>query len=241
MNIKSLLMTKAPYGSTSEFYIERYIKFINSRTTSKGENHHILPKGSRYWPEYKSFKDHPWNKAILTPREHFIAHWMLAKAFGGGMSIALSMMMNAENQSQTRYTTNSKNYERLRQLYFSNKMDDETRRKMSQSHKGKAKTEEHKANISKALKGKPKSEKEKERLSILHKGKTISESQKEAIRNAAKGRIKSEEELEKLRIAHKGKPKSLCDKPCLYCGKITTHSNMVRWHNDNCKFRPLFP
>jgi hypothetical protein len=33
------------------------------------------------FPQYESFKENPWNLARLTPRQHFIAHLMLWKAY----------------------------------------------------------------------------------------------------------------------------------------------------------------
>ena len=40
--------------------------------------HHILPKS--LFPEYSCFTENPWNCAVLTPRQHFVVHWILAKA-----------------------------------------------------------------------------------------------------------------------------------------------------------------
>lgn len=65
--------------SKNEHYLNRYIKFIefcqyqniNSYYTEK---HHILPVS--LFPEFKKEKE---NIIKLTGRQHFIAHWMLAK------------------------------------------------------------------------------------------------------------------------------------------------------------------
>jgi len=83
-------------------HAKRYIKFIRACldqnvTTTYHEAHHILPKS--IYPQYKSFRKCPWNKALLTGRQHYIAHWMLARAFGGKMWIAFNAMCNIRTYS----------------------------------------------------------------------------------------------------------------------------------------------
>lgn len=83
MDIYSILSSK-PHNP---HYLNRYIKFIEQcQQKNVGyecyvERHHICPKADDMFPEYVCFKTHPWNKAPLTPRQHFIAHLMLWKAF----------------------------------------------------------------------------------------------------------------------------------------------------------------
>jgi hypothetical protein len=68
-------------------YLNRYVRFIEScRTLNEDyngytEKHHICPKAKDLFPEYKSLSKHSWNLAILTPRQHFIAHRLLWKAY----------------------------------------------------------------------------------------------------------------------------------------------------------------
>lgn len=59
--------------------------------------------------------------------------------------------------------------------------DEETKKKISESHKGKEFTEEHKKNIGKASKDRVKSEEWKEMISSLHKGKSKSEEHKKKL------------------------------------------------------------
>lgn len=63
------------------------------------------------FPEYASFKKHPWNKAALTPRQHFIAHLLLWKAFplSWGQHTAAWQMSNRNGVK-----INSKLFESLR-------------------------------------------------------------------------------------------------------------------------------
>lgn len=68
-------------------YLSKYITFIkkcqhlNECYTGMMERHHICPKANDMFPQYKSFRENPWNLANLTPRQHFIAHLMLWKAY----------------------------------------------------------------------------------------------------------------------------------------------------------------
>lgn len=96
------------------FYLQRYLKFLVSCSISntitnnlRYENHHICPKS--LFPEYKKFNLYPWNKIRLTLRQHFIAHLILAKAFGGSMYYCFGRM-----SKQCNININSKKYENLR-------------------------------------------------------------------------------------------------------------------------------
>ena len=87
--------------------LQRYLKFMSSRTGQyvKGRTHlhHILPKASDFYSQYSSIADHPWNGVHLTHREHFIAHWMLARAFpSSSQSRAFYHMSNKLGRTQSR-------------------------------------------------------------------------------------------------------------------------------------------
>jgi hypothetical protein len=45
------------------------------------DKHHILPRGSDMFPEFECFTLFPWNRIILTKRQHYVAHWILKKSF----------------------------------------------------------------------------------------------------------------------------------------------------------------
>ena len=83
-DIQNILETK----SHNPHYLNRYVTFIYSciernRVSPPGyiEKHHILPKCKDMFPNFSSFKSHPWNCANLSFRQHFLAHWMLMKAY----------------------------------------------------------------------------------------------------------------------------------------------------------------
>lgn len=98
----------------NKHYIDRYYKFINSRkpyVELYKESHHIKPRSL-------GGSDNEDNIISLSPREHYIAHWMLARAYGGPMWYAF-WMMNTEYRNGTspkrgRNGINSRAYEEAR-------------------------------------------------------------------------------------------------------------------------------
>jgi predicted GIY-YIG superfamily endonuclease len=77
-------------------------------------------------------------------------------------------------------------------------LDEKTRRKMSESAKGKVRTEEHCRNLSKANKGRVRSEQARQRMSESHKGIQLSEEHKRNIAQSNKGHIVTEETRRKI-------------------------------------------
>ena len=112
MNIYSHLNSIA---EKNQHYINRYIKFLTSRTVSIDyTTHHILPKSL-----FPQFANTPDNLIKLTNREHYIAHWMLYKAFPNSRAMLKAfwcMNNNWQNsKTQTRYyRVTSRVYESLR-------------------------------------------------------------------------------------------------------------------------------
>jgi len=130
--IYSVLYTK-PHN---KHYLDRYIKHIEYCIAKNvdlcsdiyTEKHHIVPKSKDLFPEYASLRKHPWNCAKLTFRQHFIAHWMLWKAFGGRQTYAFMSMANnmiPKQMKRDKVSLNSKVYaaikEDTRKLGFSRK------------------------------------------------------------------------------------------------------------------------
>ena len=77
----------------NDHYVKRYIKFVKYAASldTSGEdvyhNHHILPRSM--FPDLVKEK---WNIVRVTPRVHYIMHWMLARAYGGSMGSAFFQM-----------------------------------------------------------------------------------------------------------------------------------------------------
>lgn len=83
--------------------LRRYITFIQKcKELNVNEKnlvaHHICPEASDMFQEYGSFKLHPWNKVLLTERQHYIAHMILWKVYRNkSMTFAFNMMSNFQN------------------------------------------------------------------------------------------------------------------------------------------------
>lgn len=110
IDIYATLFAHSNGTSSSIHYLKRYVKYIvackaknvNLTEDEYYEYHHIIPKALN--PEFKNLKANPWNKAILTARQHGTAHWILARALGGSMWYALNMMFVwCEGKHQQRY------------------------------------------------------------------------------------------------------------------------------------------
>ncbi len=68
----------------NKYYLLYCSIIYNARTKKREKNkeiyfeeHHILPRCM--FPEYENLKVYTWNSVLLTPREHFICHYLLCK------------------------------------------------------------------------------------------------------------------------------------------------------------------
>jgi hypothetical protein len=91
-------------------YIKHYNLLIekakNRKNISLYESHHIIPKSL-------GGIDDECNRVNLTLREHFVAHMLLAKIYGGGMWFALHMMGNRGCFKNSRMYKKAKEMARL--------------------------------------------------------------------------------------------------------------------------------
>lgn len=174
-------------------YYENYWALVSSRkqlnrTKSKNayyEAHHILPKS--IYPEYKKL---PENIVLLTPREHFIAHFLLTKIYPKG-SQEYNKMVYALHKftigmKEQKKVVSSREYEKVRLLFIevlhNREVSDETRQKLSNSLKGKLLgrkiKEETKKKLSESVK-KTMTPEHRKLLSDLNKGQKLTKEQKE--------------------------------------------------------------
>lgn len=123
--IYNIIISKV-HKNTKDHDVTRYIKFILSCLNQKVnthegyETHHICPKS--IFPEFGNLSEHAWNSARLTCRQHLIAHWMLARIFGGTMVLALWYMANEAKrpyEKGVKFVVYSRLYAEARRLFVS--------------------------------------------------------------------------------------------------------------------------
>jgi hypothetical protein len=205
-------------------YRKWYVNIISYRMNNiphgYTESHHIIPRSID-----KDLQNDPLNLVLLTAKEHFICHLLLARFTKGNdkrnMCFAVTNMARNCKNHERKFTSGY--YELARKHYVKSvtgrKHSEETKKKISESNKGRcspnkgnkfggARTEESKFKISIAKKGVKLSEEHKIKLSELKKGKK-------------RGNYNRNKEYVKV--------------ACKYCHIISIPSNINRWHNDNCK------
>jgi hypothetical protein len=213
----------------SQHHYNRYQRFIGSlrgqSVDGYAEVHHIVPRSL-------GGSDDADNLIRLTARQHFIAHWMLARALGGSASRAFFMMSNFGKYGKV----NSSTYQIARKEYADqvskqlkgkpsqSAFSDETRQKMREKKLGRKHSPEHI---------------EKVRLSRL--GKKMSAEFCRKVSNAKKGISTrgsgwklSEETKRKIIESNLNRPIIECP----HCQKrVKDHGGAKRWHFDRCKYR----
>lgn len=168
--------------------VERYLRFVASRAgikvASHTHYHHILPKASDFFPEFRRLSDHTWNGVHMTTREHYIAHWMLARAFPGtSQARAFWIMCNTLDKKTSHAYALSR--ERHIQSVITMTQNPERNRKISESLRGKPKTTEHKEKLI---------------------GHAVTDVTREKLRKANMGKKASPEARQKMSDSRRGKP-----------------------------------
>jgi hypothetical protein len=207
MDILEILKSK----NHNPHHLMRYWKFICSRKLRKeGEKHHICPKASDLFPEYEKFSKNKWNKIILTPREHYIAHLLLHKTYGNSQSRAFYLMMNTSKSEKM----NSKSYELAKKIFLewfkvNNPMNNlESRKKCSQPGNKNGMFGKPGVNLGKTGS-----------LNHLFGKKRPSHSQKMTGANNPSFGIT---------------PTKI---KCQYCDSLIDYRNYNRWHGEKCKIK----
>jgi hypothetical protein len=159
----------------SQHHYNRYTRFIGSLRGQPvhgyAEVHHIVPRSL-------GGSDDADNLVRLTARQHYVAHWMLARALGGSAARAFFMMSNFGKYGQVNSTTYAMARQeyaeqisqqlkdrpnvpvftdahrlKLRQAKLGRKLPEETRRKVGEAQRGRKLSEETRKRISDAKKG----------------------------------------------------------------------------------------
>jgi hypothetical protein len=103
----------------------RYLRFLEYCSASNfgkklelSEKHHILPKSKCLFPEFGNLRYNEWNAIILTPRQHYIAHWILSRVFLDSRERSAALLafsrMSANNDDVKRRFT-SRQFARCRE------------------------------------------------------------------------------------------------------------------------------
>lgn len=194
------------------------------------ERHHIIPK-------CMGGSDRKHNIAILTPREHFLCHWLLYKIYPNDrrLKYAFTKMLQpayAKTHKISRIQ-NSIQYEIVRRCVAELARETNT---------GRAKTQEE---IQKMLKTKEEKYAGTDYLGSWCRGKKLGSVSKNGFNYGSHniGKEHSEEtckkQSESLKNFYKDNPhhtkgKNQEIKTCPHCGKRGGNS-MLRWHFDKCK------
>jgi DNA-binding CsgD family transcriptional regulator len=116
-------------------YKRHYDKLIETRIDRKWqiglEIHHMVPKSM-------GGSNNKENLVNLTPREHFLAHWLLWKIHRNRqMSMAFFSMCQYRKGERKNFKISSRSYEEARLSRIITGISEETKEKMSKAKKGK--------------------------------------------------------------------------------------------------------
>jgi hypothetical protein len=226
----------------SNHNLDRYIKFISNINNTKDiitEQHHILPKSMGGSNDISNLID-------LTPRQHFLAHWMLWKAYKSKeMTAAFFSMCNQNNQYQNRdFIVSSRIYEKLR-IEFSMMISISTKKLWEDEHY----REKHKAtNLTDKTKN-LRSQKAKElwedpvyrEKSVLARKQAWAEGRvnRDHSKCGTKGdnnpAKRPEVKAKNTGDNHYSNREGYVKPQCPHCGITSTPTNIKRWHGDKCK------
>ena len=142
--------------------------------------------------------------------------------------------------------------EKSSKTHSGKKLSEKTKKKISESHighswnRGSSFSEETKKKMKESRKGRKISKESIEKNRISQLGKKRTQECKDKIGYSNTIRIWKDESKEKIRKSHIGKTHSAETKekigvkfPCIYCGKEMNAGNLHRYHNENCKEKPI--
>ena len=205
-------------------YIKVYNQLISKRkneiiTDGYYERHHILPKSMGGGNN----KD---NIVILTAREHFIAHWLLWRAYRTP-SMAYAFNMMTTNKYGERYC-NSRGFEEAKQAFIISRTG-KIMPNISKALKGNILSEAHKAAISKS--SPVWDDKRRAAMSKVHKGIKKPDGHQVGENNSRYGTTMSDDT--KMKISANGLGRKQKRKDCPSCNKSVALNGITR-HQKVC-------
>ena len=230
----------------STHYLNRYIKFIefakNLTVNDKYvESHHILPQSMG------GLNDND-NLVKLSARQHYLAHWMLWKAYKSKeMTVAFFSMSNQSNQYQGRNRRiNSRIYENLRNEFSTllsktaeDKWQDPAYRQKHIDTNNSEKTQKIRSEKAKELWQDP--EYVEKLLASRAKARAEGRIRTDHSKCGQPGELnpmkRPEVKAKNTGINHYSNRDGYIKPSCIHCGITTTPTNINRWHNENCKLK----
>ncbi|UIW11552.1 MAG: hypothetical protein [Enterobacter phage ENC7] len=190
-------------------YKRIYNELINNRKTNPVvgtvEVHHIVPKSM-------GGDDSEGNLVALSPREHFVAHYLLAKIHNNkSMWCAYWFMCNTRDVKIT-----------SRQYDIARKISSELL-KGNTNTLGHTLSESHRKKIGDSVRGKRNG----------NYGKSFSEEHKKKIADSRRGKLHDDESRQRMIDAAKRKEKVTC----IHCNRVLDKGNYTLWHGDKCKMK----
>lgn len=166
-----------------------YIGITSQKPERRWDNGNGYPN-NKYFDN--AIKKYGWNNFA-----HEILYEGLDKETAEHLEIYLIAMYQANNQEYGYNINNGGNHQ--------GKLSKETRKKISESHKGKSLSEEHRKALSMTLKNRDMSEEHCKKISDSLKGRSFSEEHRKNLSIARTGKKASEETRKKLSTIHKGR------------------------------------
>ena len=240
MNIYALPTPK------SSHYLNRYLTLISYAieypiTSEYDEEHHILP-------ESMGGDNNNTNLVMLTARQHYLAHWMLWKAYKSKeMTSAFFAMSNQNNQHQgrTRRIT-SRTYEVLRKEFAHLISISTTELWQDPSYRQKH-IDTNNTVATKTLRSQKAKElweddnyRKKQHLArkeVWASGQFKRDHSKCGNKGDANVAKRPEVKAKNSGANHYSNREGYVKPSCIHCGITSTLTNIKRWHNDNCKFK----
>jgi hypothetical protein len=230
----------------SKHYLNRYIRFITFAkklivSDKYVESHHILPQSM-------GGLNNDDNLVKLSVRQHYLAHWMLWKAYKSKeMTFAFFSMSNQNNQHQGREKRITSRTHELLRAEFSQLISDSTTKLWQDPEYRQKHIDTNNSEKTQKVRS------EKAKL-LWQNSEYVEKLLASRARARAEGRVRIDHskcgqpgELNPMKrpevkakntgANHYSNRSGYIKPSCIHCGITTTPTNIKRWHNENCKLK----